>query len=200
MIQTKHSAQGGLALLITLLTVGVIVSATIAIIELSRLQLQLSVDSRDAEIAFAAANAAKECAQYVRTTESGAIRDNNNNNISISCLGRDVTMNRVTPSFGISGGNADDVRHYQAFISWNDGGFNRCSVIDMIMVYANTSDVTIGGSGNNSLQRVISNYRSPSTTCAAGGECTIVAASGYNAACASRTAIGVLKREVLLEF
>ncbi|MFN3188395.1 MAG: hypothetical protein ACK42D_02510 [Candidatus Paceibacteria bacterium] len=203
MIQTNNSAQSGFALLITLLTVGVIISATLAIVELSRLQLRLSVDSRDAEMAFSAANAAKECAQYIRNAHSDGIRAGQNR-INTNCLEQSVRVDRVTSlEFGTPssvGSNGNDVYRYRSLINWDASGANRCSVIEVIVVYANTGNITIGGSGTNSLQRVISNYRGTSMTCVRGSECTIIAASGYNSTCSNRNAVGVLKREVLLEF
>ena len=198
MIQTKHSVQNGFALLITLLTVGVIISATLAIVELSRLQLQLSVDSRDAEAAFSAANAAKECAQYVRTTSAVGIR-NNDSSIGTNCLGTNFSMTRLSHGFGVSGGGNGAVRRYRSLINWDASGSARCSVIEMIVVYAETGNITIG-TGSNNLQRIISNYHNPTMTCVRGSECTIIAASGYNSTCSGRNAVGVLKREVLLEF
>ncbi len=199
MIQTNHQTQRGFALLITLLTVGVIVSATLAIVELSRLQLKLSVDSRDAEIAFSAANAAKECAQYIRTTASSTI--SLGNQINATCLEQSVSSLVVNPlGFGVSGGGNGSVRRYNYEIDWDTSGSARCSAVEMIVVYANTGDITIGGNGNNSLQTVISNYRTPTMRCVGGSECTIIAASGYNSTCNNKDNLGVLKREVLLEF
>lgn len=199
MIQINRHPKRGFALLITLLTVGVIISATLAIIELSRLQLKISVDSRDAEVAFSAANAAKECAQYIRTTASSAIR--NGNQISSTCLEKSFNTSRSAPlGFGVSAPANGSVWRYQYDIDWTVSGSARCSAVDMIVVYADTGDITIGGSGSNSLQTVISNYRTSNMTCIAGSECTIIAASGYNSTCANRNTLGVLKREVLLEF
>jgi hypothetical protein len=200
MTHHKPSRQQGFALLITLLSVGVIVSATLAIVELSRLQLRLSVDSRDAEVAFSAANAAKECAQYIRTTASSTI--SNGNNITSSCFGTNFNASRVnTLTFPVTGsGGVNNVYQYGYRVTWGgDSGFPRCSEVTMIVVYANTNDVVIGSTASP-LRRVISNYRNPSMTCVRGSECTIIAAAGYNSTCNQRNNAGVLKREVLLEF
>jgi len=201
MIQTNKSSQGGFALLITILTVGVVVSATLAIVELSRMQLKLSVDSRDAEIAFSAANAAKECAQYMRTTASSTI--SNGGQIRVNCLDYSSNIRAATTlGFGVGtsiGSNGDNVFRYTYDIPWEASGLSRCSMIDMIVVYATTKTITIG-TGANTLQRVVSNYRSPTMTCRQGSQCTIIAASGYNTNCGNKNSPGVLKREVLLEF
>jgi Tfp pilus assembly protein PilX len=190
---SSKNKQQGFALLITLLTVGVVVSATIAIVELSRLQLQLSVDSRDAEIAFSAANAAKECGQYIRAVASTTIAAGSAT--QFNCF--DTTRN-VSNIAGITNSGGGTVRRYQAVMDWGTG--DRCSVVDIIAVYSlDTADTVIGGGGNSSLRRIVSNYRSDTLTCPAGAECTIIAGSGFNAPCANRNQLGVLKREVLLE-
>lgn len=198
MIHANHNRQDGFALLITLLTVGVIVSATLAIVELSRMQLKLSVDSRDAEIAFSAANAAKECAQYIRTTASSTI-SSGNQNIHTECLGESVTVKRVSIGFPVNVPSNGDVWQYQYKIDWEASGSDRCSVVDMIAVYARTGDIIIG-TNINPLSKYISNYRTNRMECIQGSECTIIAASGYNSTCSNRNDVGVLKREVLLEF
>lgn len=197
MIHANHTSKKGFALLITLLTVGVIVSATLAIVELSRMQLKLSVDSRDAEIAFSAANAAKECAQYIRTTSSSTISVGQNI-INTECLGGNVRVIEVPAGFPIEG-VASNVYRYQYEIDWEASGSDRCSAVDMIAIYARTDDITIGTNGSP-LSRYISNYRTNRMICVQGSECTIIAAAGYNSTCANRNNDGVLKREVLLEF
>lgn len=188
--------QGGFALLITLLTVGVIVSATIAIVELSRLQLQLSVDSRDAEVAFSAANAAKECGQYVRSVASSTIAGGTTT--QFNCFGSSTAT--TSSIAGIAGATPATTRRYQAVFDWGSGIAARCSVVDIIAVFSSeTATTTIGGAGNSSLRRIISNYPTDSLACPAGAECTIIAGAGFNSTCANRNQLGVLKREVLLE-
>lgn len=198
MLQTNHKTQKGFALLITLLTVGVVVSATLAIVELSRMQLQLSVDSRDAEIAFSAANAAKECAQYIRNSESATIFDGAR--INSGCLEQNFSADAIPLGVASSVNGSSRLRRYQYRIDWTDSGLARCSEINMIVVFAIDGIPTIGSGGNNSLKRIISNYRNDSMSCEAGSECTIIAAAGYNSTCGNRNTQGVLKREVLLEF
>lgn len=196
MTHHKYSSQRGFALLITLLTVGVIVSATLAIVELSRMQLKLSVDSRDAEIAFSAANAAKECGQYVRTFASSTIAMGGST--QFNCFGRSSNVSSNATGIVYSG-SGTAVHRYQAVMNWSTG--DRCSVVDIIAVYPpNSANTTIGGAGNNSLRRIVSNYPSDSLVCPAGAQCTIIAVAGYNATCANRNGAGVLKRELLLQF
>lgn len=188
--------RDGFALLITLLTVSVVISVALAIVELSQLQLKLSVDSRDAEIAFSAANAAKECGQYMRRVASSTIASGGT--VTFNCFGSNVPAS--TNITGISTSGTGIVRRYQALIDWGSGVGARCSVVDVFAVYATGGTAMVIGSVINPLTNIISNYRSSTMSCPGGAECTIIAAAGYNSTCSNRNNFGVLKRELLLEF
>ena len=56
-ISSLQNKQSGIALLMTIMVLGVVLSVTLAIVELSLQHLALSVDFKDSEIAFHAANA-----------------------------------------------------------------------------------------------------------------------------------------------
>lgn len=200
MIRIKKPSATGFALLITLLTAGVIISAILSIVELSRLQLKLSVDSKDAEVAFSASNAAKECAQYIRTVKASDIKTGNT--FTANCFEKAFTVSKVNPlGFGTSGVSGQNkVWRYKLEVTWGEDNFERCSIAELITVYAVDNDVTIGGTGNNSLKNLLPNYPNDSMNCITGSECTIIVAAGYNSACNQRQSGNVLKREVLLEF
>ena len=66
----RHQKNAGIALLMTVMVLSVVLSVTLAIVELTLQQLALSVDSRDSEVAFHAANAGLECARYTRRNAS----------------------------------------------------------------------------------------------------------------------------------
>jgi len=204
MEKTNHQTEmsnKGFALLITLLTVAVIVSATIAIVELSRLQLKLAVDSRDAEIAFSAANAAKECGQFVRAFQADTMKgEDSYQSVDFGCFGQEGRSVENVSDI-IVRGTGGAVRRYQTEFDWPESTAPRCSVIDIITIYTQADNVTIGqGRGLDSLKTKISNYPTDTKTCVAGSECTIVAAAGYNSSCATKDTPGVIKREILLEF
>lgn len=193
MTQIKNQ-KNGFALLITLLTVSVIIAVTLAILELSLKQLSLSVDSRDSEIAFQAANAGLECAQRSRRVSSTTIETGGA--FTIRCFGTSqaVTNNLagITMTTPLTNGS---IYRYQADIQWGTGVGTRCSEIDMITLIATNGSVTASG-----LLAQIPTYSSNTKTCTTGGRCTIAAVAGYNTPCSQKGALGTLKREILLEF
>ena len=191
--------QRGFALLMSLLIIGVVISVTMAIVELSLKQLELSVSSRDSEIAFAAANAGMECAKLIRrsastTIESGA-------NTTFDCFETISSVGNTGSTIHIqSGGSNGSVYRYQPAIDWS--GSDRCSDIDMVTMVVNSDaggPLVIGGGGNNSLKKVFSGYPNDTKTCEPGGNCTIVSVKGYSAKCAEKANSGTLMREILLE-
>jgi hypothetical protein len=195
MIQINQQ-KSGFALLITLLTVSVIVAVTISLVELSRLQLRLAVDSRDAEIAFAAANAGMECAQRLRLVASSTIRAGSI--VSESCFSQTMTLTATNIS-AVAGSRVD---YYTGNLSWpipinpGDPPTNRCTEIGMVSIITGSDPISYNVSTHfpniADGQQLI--------TCPAGAECTIISASGYNAVCAGKNQRGVLKRDVLLQF
>jgi Tfp pilus assembly protein PilV len=191
-IKTKKT-ESGFALLITILVISVVVSVTLAIVQLSLQQLKLSVDSTDSEIAFHAANAGLECARYTRKKYSDSFEAGTG--VSFNCFGQNIasTMSTFSPIAGT--GRATD---YKGEIEWGAGTDIRCTVIDILSVVATTS-VTVGAVGANSLKNDFSGYETDTKVCDAGGRCTIMSAVGYSSACANKNVEGTLKREILLE-
>jgi hypothetical protein len=185
--------QDGFALLITILTVSVIVSVVIAIIDLSRLQLKLAVNSRDAEIAFAAANAGLECAQRVR-------RVYDEEYISAGRPIPDAFRHCFNAFFEIPALELDEgVHFYSQDVTWGTGASTRCSTVGFLSVISSDDNATIVV--NNIVKAYIPNYnKTTDFTCPTNAECTIAVATGYNVPCAQKNNPGVLKREVLVEF
>ena len=198
MIQTNSKQQSGFALLITILVLSVIVSVTLAIVELSLKQLKLSVDSTDSEIAFHAANAGLECARYIRRIESDDIETGAD--ISVNCFGSSATVPRQSSLGFITTGvpASGQVYRYRHSIDWGTAPSARCTTLDITTMVA-TSTITIGGSGGNTLKARINGYENDSKTCEAGERCTIMSVVGYSSTCGATSTAGVLKREILLE-
>jgi len=194
MIQIKKTASG-FALLITLLVIGVVIAVTLAILELSLKQLQLSVNSRDSEIAFHAANAGLECAQRTRRIASTTIEAGGS--LTFRCFGvtRSGVLNNLDGITMSTPPVRGDVRRYQADIQWGVGLDARCSEIDMLTIVASSGAVTATG-----ILAQIPSYGTNSKTCAQGARCTIIAVAGYSSTCANKGQMSTLKREILLEF
>jgi len=196
----------GFALLITLLVVSVVISVTLAIVELSMKHLELSVNSRDSEVAFAAANAGLECAQRIRHSASSTIESGATT--SFDCFEQTINVvKEVSLGFAVAGDpDYGKVFRYKKSIGWGSGasGTNdRCSEIDIVaMVTENgaAGDLVIGGTGTNSLKNKFSGYENDTKSCGPGGRCTLASVRGYSANCANKTKSGTLMREILLEF
>ena len=197
-IRQPHSTAG-IALLMTMMVLGVVLAVTLAIVELSLQQLALSVDSKDSEIAFHAANAGLECARYTRRHASSSF--DKGNAVIFNCFGTTQSVTKaslgtVTAVKGVK----DFVYRYTTDVDWG-AGVDRCSSIDLItMIVSTTSNADVSITAPSGLDTVFPGYPTASKTCAPGAVCTIAAVAGYNAACSAKDGAGVLKRQVLLEF
>jgi hypothetical protein len=202
----SKQTPAGFALLITLLVVSVVVAVTLSIVELSLKQLALSVDSKDSEIAFHAANAGLECARYLRRTASSTFEVGNP--VTFNCFGQtiQVASGAVTP--GAEGVEkvtpAADAKAfvYRVDLEWGTALAIRCSAITLLTIVVEEEApafVTLGSLANP-LKNMFPTYPSDTKTCEPGGRCTTAAVTGYSAPCASKNTPGTLKREILLEF
>lgn len=192
----------------TIMVLSVVISVTLAIVELSLKQLALSVDTRDSEVAFHAANAGLECARYLRRHSSSTF-ERGGQTVPFDCFGVSGNMAKLaTTSVGIiidTNGPPGYVHRYQKDIPWPSG--NRCSSLDILTMIVGTSttagDLSIRGmnaSPLDGLNTVFPSYPTKTKKCPQGGICTIVSVSGYNSSCTGKDKAGVLKRQVLLEF
>lgn len=180
----------------TLLVVAVVVSITLAVIELSVKQLNLSVTAKDSEVAFHAANAGMECVRYVRRFSATLIEDGNTNSFNFDCFNQRQTLERQNHGLTKSGGDGELYR-YRGQVSWATG--DRCSVVDfvtMIVPETETSDMQVSG-----LSTLYAGYPVGDVKrCGPGSVCTVAEVVGYNKSCSSITAAGTVRREILLEF
>jgi Tfp pilus assembly protein PilX len=196
----RTERQSGIALLMTMMVLSVVLAVTLAIVELSLKQLALSVDSRDSEIAFHAANAGLECARYTRRNASSSF-ENGANSATLKCFGVSTTIVKVaTTSIAVattSNGAIGKIFRYQKSVSW---GGNRCSEIDVITMVVSTSSPASLIMAPLSGKSLFPGYPTATKSCAAGGTCTIASVAGYNSLCSATSTDGVLKRQVLLEF
>jgi Tfp pilus assembly protein PilX len=199
----KLKTESGFALLITLMVVSVVVSVTLAIVELSIKQLELSVDSTDSELAFQAANAGLECARFTRKDKSSDFESGAP--IDFSCFEEsenDVLSDvpSLLPRVNITAHG--DVYWYETELSW---GGNRCSQMRIVSMVTDSdappAGITIGSAGSP-LSNYLPGYPEDTKTCGPGGRCTVVSVTGHSSDCdpANLTKVSTRSREILLEF
>jgi len=196
MTPINSNTNKGFALLITLLIIGVVISVTMAIVELSLKQLELSVSSRDSEVAFAAANAGLECAKRTRRSASTTIEIGTAT--TLDCFENSTSpVSNTGSSINVtSGGSSGKVYRYQPTIDWSSA--DRCSEINIVAMVMNdnaTDPLVISG-----LTSIFPGYSNNTKSCNPGGNCTIAGVRGYSAKCTEKTNLGTLMREILLEF
>jgi hypothetical protein len=197
MIHHKNQASG-FALLMTLLVVAVVVSITLAVIELTIKQLNLTVTAKDSEIAFHAANAGLECARYVRRIASSSfeVAGTPLDTIDFECFNRAQELDLQSYG-GLSTNGNGELRRYVGEITWGTG--DRCSVIDMLVMLVpdtETSDLEI-----TNLNTLYSGFPVGDTkSCSPGARCTVAEVIGYNRGCTNTNLAGTVRREILLEF
>ncbi len=199
----KTTDTAGFALLITIMVLSVVTAVTLAIVELSLKQLALSVDSKDSEIAFHAANAGLECARYMRRTASTTFETGND--VTSYCFGSPVTVTEI--ALGVprapAGTTNGVVYRYEADFQWGSGSSIRCSEVSMVVIAVTATATPAGitiGNGGSPLTDIMPGYPATTKTCEAGGRCTIASVTGYSAACANKSDADTLRREILLEF
>ena len=192
-----NKTQSGFALLIALVVVSAVLSIGLVILDLSIKQVRLAATTKDSEIAFHAANAGKECAQYWRRNETANMTAGLDTG-DIQCFGENVGAVSDT---GAATSLVDDTSDGNAYMyeyefTWNGG--ERCSSISTLVVSADSSG---DGVQLTNMQTLIPGYPSSSVLdCDAGTQCTVVAAKGYNKSCAQKASFGTIERELLLNF
>ena len=206
----NKSSQAGFALLVSLIVVSVVVSVGLALLDVTIKQLRLSSNSTDSEIAFHAANAGVECAQYWRRESSDTIQGDQFASLEVDPGG---SLSGVLNCFDVNdeaGAYRDDrtvpmsgdgeVVFYQYEFSWaND---TRCSEIDMLVVATDifSSDDSRVDYDDISAADVLPGYPTgQDLECQAGSFCTVISAKGYNRGCAQKNSFGTVQRDVLLE-
>lgn len=192
-----QSNQKGFALLMTLIVVGVIISIGLSILDLSIKQTRLATTARDSEIAFHAANAGMECAQYLRRIASSSMETGADVSDSIDCFGEsEENYNNEKIVDGVVGDG--NVYKYEFDITW--GGESRCSVITAVVANATLETGAEVGLQISDLDDHIPGYPDSVKECSAGERCTILSVKGYNRECDTKAGYGSVEREVLLQF
>lgn len=199
----KKASQSGFALLVTLIVVSVVVSVGLVLLDVTIKQLRLSSNSTDSEIAFHAANAGVECAQYWRRQSSDAIEGNEFGSTPQPSGG---TMSDILCFDDPSGaedvsdtgeGSSNDVHVYRYDFDWSTN--DRCTVIDMVVAASDVFGTGVSVSATD-MQDLIPGYPDTSLDCPAGSFCTVISSKGYNRNCSDKDSFGTVERDVLLEF
>ncbi len=206
-------SNSGFALLLTILVLSVVLGISLTMLSLSIKQVQLSVDTRDSEIAFHAASAGLECMRYWRRNSATAsnFESASGSGVSVDCFDVGSTapgdyLNLFTDTLPddvtLSGGGGSAAR-YNYRLSWGSGNQARCSEMSMIVMNVDlTADSEMELEG---VSRLIPGYTGLTDvkTCDPGGFCTIVSSRGYSRACPSSGTnfpIGTVQRDILVEF
>jgi Tfp pilus assembly protein PilX len=204
MMKSNLQRRAGFALLMTLLVVSVIISVSLTILDVTIKQVRLSSSAKDSEIAFHAASAGLECAQYQRRFQSTAMESGTT--ITANCFGQTAYMINSTVSnisrqaVTVSGTGATASRYsYQA--TWGVTGETKCSQIDTIVIKAPSSTAVVSSSV---MRTIIPGYPGTGKACPLGGICTVISVRGFNRTCPTTTGgsfpAGTVQREVLLEY
>ena len=154
--------QEGITLLITLLLMGVLLGVSSSILNITLKQFQLSGIAYQSELAFQAANAGLECAQF-HDWENNSFdvpSDGTRAAASVACM-EEVA---VFDSLGTAG--SGDEQKFQ--FSW--GVPEVCSEFSVYKYYNETGD-----------EPMPAEIRPE--PCTMGSECTVIKARGYNVAC-----------------
>ena len=199
--QFPHTrSQGGVALLITLLLMGVLLGISMSLLNITLKQYQLAGIAYASEAAFQAANAGMECALYydhlapegafdvrgVSGQEQGSIP-------SISCMNSvsvQATNYDNMPGFdGDSDGKAISGEEQYFQFDWGDPTDPRCvklSVYKFFTTDQSSTTVTVRGE----------NMKTTGAPCPQNSQCTVIQSRGYNMACNQiNTGSRVVERE-----
>jgi hypothetical protein len=194
----KPSSQDGFALLMTILVVGVIISISLSVLDLSIKQIRLSTNAKDSEVAFHAAYGGVECARYWRKTSALAMETGGA--ISPQCfeVATDGSVEIESITAGVSGDGL--VFLYQYRFTWGVAPNQKCSQITTLVA----SSTALGaGLTIPNVNTLVPGYRPGDKQCAAGERCTILSSRGYNRPCSTAVgsgSFGTVQREVLVEF
>lgn len=186
MRHNKRQKDAGFALLLTLVVVSVVLAIGLILVDITLKQLTLSGTGRDSEIAFHAAHAGAECAQYTRYSNSPADFKGSSPTLEY-CLGNTSVggdYSLVTSRVHLS----------QYELDWTAGSDGRCTQIDMYLFDAANAQVSYD----------IEAYdQDINEVCPQGSICTFVLSRGYSRSCDVVNAPGntdfIIQREVILE-
>jgi hypothetical protein len=186
---TMHTRRNeeGIALLVTLLLLGVLLAIGASLLNVTLKQYQFSGMALASETAFQAANGGMECVLYhdnLSTSVFDVPGDGSNQATAatISCFNNQSDTN----SNGAVG--SGDEQHFQ--FDWGSNP-SVCSDVSVYKFYSTTADVPV----------VIDGVAYRSTDCPQGGICTVVQARGYDVPCSDvGTAARVVEREYTIVY
>lgn len=185
MTNLKTQQNTGFALLLTLVVVSVVLSIGLSLLDITLKQLVLSGTARDSEIAFHAAYAGIECAEYWVREDYTDFMGGSSPRLA-QCINSDVAAAEPYSS------PASNVHKSTYTISWSVDGEDRCTNFDVFILDAETAedDVTYD----------FSTIGYTSKTCTAGGVCTYMFSRGYNRACNELDSLQTVQREIVSQF
>ncbi len=198
----KKKTERGIALLMTLIVVGTILSVGISLLDLSTRQVRLATNTRDSEIAFHAANAGVECALYWRRNAAASMESGID--IDPSCF----NVSWATYSLNDSGeplpqvSGPGEANIYRYSFTWGTNN-DHCTIINTLI--SSSSPLEVSDTTVTNIQSVIPSYPdATSRACGPGGRCSVISVRGYNKPCSvainPTSNFGIVEREVLLQF
>lgn len=176
-MRTTQTQQDGITLLITLLVMGVLLSISASIMNITLKQYQLAGLAYASEVAFQAATAGMECALNHEHNygDDGEGFDINESGQDISCF--DQVEQDVDPTAvpGVT-------QHYNFQFDWGDPQV--CSDVSVYKFYDADDTISLEINGRNmNIDRNGDNVINSSDYCPAGSVCTVVQSRGYNVPC-----------------
>ena len=183
---TRREKQEGIALLITLLLMGVLLSIGASLINITLKQYQFAGLALASESAFQAANAGMECVLYHdfnTDTDPVAVGiqapvdvpgDGSEQNIvpSILCMEGPLTIAEAVDDDADRKMKSSEEQRFQ----FSFGNPNMCTEVSVYKFHDASNPILVTVHGVN--------MRKGNTPCPIGGVCTVVQARGYNVSCA----------------
>ncbi len=178
-ISSKKQAQGGLALIIAIITATVTFSIGLSLLDTAIRQLALSNISKDSEIAFHAAHAGMECARFIDITNKELFTVSPYSPISTKCM-----EGLATTSIGevTSSGSGDKAR-YEYKYDWGTSPGLLCS---SVTIYKYEDGADRSGEVPSLAQ------------CPEDVTCTTIKSRGYNSPCNQINDSLTIEREIVI--
>lgn len=177
-------AEGGFALLLTLIVVAVTLAIGLSLLNITLKQFTLSSTARDSEVAFHVSNSGLECMQAYRASAADTYLAGGS--VSANCGEISDAPTRTSRSAG--GGT---VHHYEyEFEDFGSGDVCVETSMYIVDMRASTSGLT-NYAVNEGLEDI---------DCAAGVVCTTIFSRGYNRNCGDLSSIRTVQRELTVQF
>ncbi len=203
--------EEGIALLVTLLLLGVLLAIGASLLNITLKQYQFSGMALASEVAFQAANAGMECILYYDNLSTSVFDvpgngDEQSNQPVINCMNTG-NVGAVNPSgannnngTGDTNNNGKTVSGGQQMFEFEWGSPRVCSQMSVYKFYSTDSTVDVEIDGVS--------YRTDGSDadldpdpCPQGGICTVVQARGYDVPCSDvGTAARVVEREYTIVY